>query len=221
MRQYYFSKDSQERVVQVIRQHIIILIANLSFGVALLVIGLIALDLIRRLHLSSYVPGSIVFGVEALYFVVTALLLYMGWFIYSRTEVIITDKHLVDVTQKTFFSRDVSQLEIGRVQDVTDKREGVLQTVFNYGAVIIQTAGEKDFFELHNLPGPDKIAREFVSLFPKWPQEMRELDSRQGSDQPQPPVPPEAAAQQTTVQTGSASQTPPEPEPEAEDYLAD
>jgi membrane protein YdbS with pleckstrin-like domain len=222
LRQYYFSNDSTERVVQVIRQHIIILISNLSFGVALLVAGLVGLDALRHVHLPSYIPNGVIFGVEALYFAVTALLLFMGWFIYSRTEVIITDKHLVDVTQKTFFSRDVSQLEIARVQDVTDKREGILQTVLNYGTVIIQTAGEKDFFELKNLPHPDKIAREFIELFPKWGQELRSLDNRQGLDSRQPGVAKEASpSQETTAQTDSASPKTGESEPEAEDYLAD
>jgi uncharacterized membrane protein YdbT with pleckstrin-like domain len=218
--QYYFSKDSPENVVQVIRQHLIILVANLSFGVALLVIGFIGLDVLHHVTVPSFVPHGVVFGIEALYFVVALLLLYLGWFIYTRTEVIITEKHLVDVTQKTFFSRDVSQLEIARVQDVTDKRNGVLQTIFNYGEVIIQTAGEEDFFKLENLPHPDKTAAEFVELFPKWPKEMHELDQKGGpaagqTSQTSPTAP------AATAQTDSTSPKPAEPEPEAEDYLAD
>ena len=45
------------------------------------------------------------------------------------------------------------------VEDVTVVRHGILQTIFSYGNLSIETAGEKDNFSFAYTPSPDTYRR--------------------------------------------------------------
>jgi uncharacterized membrane protein YdbT with pleckstrin-like domain len=164
MKQYYLP-GGDEKTLRSFHQHVFILIGSLMVGLLMLIIGLIALWVWPILSLPVDVPSIYLYIVSLLYFSIASLTLWIGWFLYSRTEVIITSNLLIDVSQNSLFSRNVAQLELHRVQDVTVERKGVIRTIFNYGNVVIQTAGEKDYFVLQNLSHPNEVASDLMTLF--------------------------------------------------------
>ena len=82
---------------------------------------------------------------------------FLIWIDYYFDVWIITDRRIVNVEQKALFSREVSELEHIRVQDVTTDVKGFFPTLFNYGDVLIQTAGERDRFDFECVPDPYAI----------------------------------------------------------------
>ena len=70
----------------------------------------------------------------------------------------VTNEHIIDIEQKTVFNRIVAKLELERIQDVTAETKGFMQTVFNYGDVYIQTAGERERFVFKDVPSPQFVA---------------------------------------------------------------
>lgn len=79
------------------------------------------------------------------------------WIDYYLDVWIITDQRIVNIEQKGLFSRQVSELEHIRVQDVTTDVRGFIPTFMNYGDVFIQTAAEKERFTFRSVPNPYKI----------------------------------------------------------------
>ncbi len=152
--------------MKVLHQHPLILWINLIPGVALLLITLVATYLYPHLHISSEVPPMVWPFLKLALLLVSFLVLYVGWYTYSRTEVVITPEHLFDINQVTLFNKRTAQLELHRVQDVTVAKKGILPTMFNFGDVVIQTAGTQDFFVLHKMPDPDLVCEELTGLFP-------------------------------------------------------
>ena len=85
------------------------------------------------------------------------MLLYGFWLDYSLDYFVVTNKRVVDIEQSGLFDRTVAEQLLNRVQDVTHEVKGFWPTIFHYGNVYIQTAGEKERFIFEDVPNPDKV----------------------------------------------------------------
>lgn len=77
---------------------------------------------------------------------------------------IITNERIIDVQQKSFFARAISEQRLYRVQDITSEVHGFFPTIFKYGEVHIQTAGAKQRFLFHEVPRPEKVRNIIIKL---------------------------------------------------------
>ncbi|PIT91324.1 hypothetical protein COU17_00835 [Candidatus Kaiserbacteria bacterium CG10_big_fil_rev_8_21_14_0_10_49_17] len=95
-----------------------------------------------------------------------SLLLFMKlagiWTNYYLDIWIITDRRIIDIDQRTFFSREVATLRMERVQDVTYEIHGFIATMLNFGNIHVQTAGEESEFIARNIPNPEKVKQKIL-----------------------------------------------------------
>jgi uncharacterized membrane protein YdbT with pleckstrin-like domain len=82
---------------------------------------------------------------------------------------IITTQRIIDVHQFGFFRRQVTSFLLSRVQDVTTDVEGLLPTLFHYGSLRVETAGDaSENFSMDGISHPEElrnlILREVESL---------------------------------------------------------
>ena len=76
---------------------------------------------------------------------------------------IITDDRIINIEQSGLFSREVSELKLARIQDVSVEVHGFFQTFLNYGDVHIQSAGEEERFLFRAVPDPYGIKNTIMS----------------------------------------------------------
>lgn len=81
----------------------------------------------------------------AIYWLFLAAFLLVAWIEYWLDMWIITSERIIDIEQRSLFSREVSEFLLSRVQDVTVEVPNLVATVLRYGNIVIQTAGEKSF----------------------------------------------------------------------------
>jgi hypothetical protein len=77
---------------------------------------------------------------------------------------IVTDKRIVNIEQIALFQRSVSELEHSKIQDITSEIHGILPTLFRYGYIYIQTAGETQRFVFKQVPNPVKTRNIIMKL---------------------------------------------------------
>ena len=70
---------------------------------------------------------------------------------------VVTDRRIVDVDQRGFFDRTVSEVAYGKIQDVSYRIKGILPTVLHFGTVVVQTAGSTANLELERMKNPEQI----------------------------------------------------------------
>jgi uncharacterized protein with PhoU and TrkA domain len=63
----------------------------------------------------------------------------------------------VEIHQQGIFNRQVSELDLESIEDVTASVRGVFQTMLKYGTVFVQTAGELPNFNLTGIGNPNLI----------------------------------------------------------------
>lgn len=78
-------------------------------------------------------------------------------FVFSLNVFIVTDARIIDVDQRGFFERTVSESTLDTIQDVSVRVKGILQTLFHYGSVMVQTAGTTATLELNGVKNPEEI----------------------------------------------------------------
>lgn len=93
-----------------------------------------------------------------------ALFFYANFLIYYLDMLIVTSDRLVMVSQGNLFARKVSELDLFRIQDCTSNVRGFWRTIFDFGDLEIQTAGERENFVFANLPRPHEIRRQLLQL---------------------------------------------------------
>lgn len=111
------------------------------------------------------------------FFVIQNLLL---WF-YS--VYIVTDERIVDVDFFGLLYKNVNVAQIRKIEDVSYAQIGILSSVFDYGNVIIETAGEQrtedrgyelSAFTFEAVPNPDRVVKVINQLMEQEEQESYE-----------------------------------------------
>ena len=94
---------------------------------------------------------------------VVLFLIDLGWIIWEiedwRNDTFqLTDRYVIDIDRKPFgFGESRKQAELANVQNVNADRPGLIPTLFNYGHVIIETAGATADITFENVPNPSII----------------------------------------------------------------
>lgn len=80
-------------------------------------------------------------------------------FVYRQNRIYVSDHEVMQHVRPTLFSRKESRLQLADVEDVNVVQKGILQTVFNYGTLTIETAGAVENFVFIFCPNPNYYAQ--------------------------------------------------------------
>ncbi len=100
-------------------------------------------------------PIIVVFG--SLYVLSVWLFAFIEFTDFYLDTWIVTNERIINIEQEGLFHRTASELDLAAVQDTTAEIRGVLQTVFTYGQVFVQTAGERGRFHFKNIDDPEHV----------------------------------------------------------------
>ncbi len=156
--------ENNEKILNVYRQHwvnALPLILGWLVVLLLSIFGFYALGRYRTV-VERIGPSIWVAVFLAMLMVLASLLLYAAYWVYRQNRLIITDKHLYQVTQNSLFNRRILQFGLERLQDVSASQAGFFSTAMDYGDVTVETAGEEENFAFHNAPQPRAIAHRIM-----------------------------------------------------------
>lgn len=155
--------EPDERALTIIKKHplgilVVYALAIVGFLAAILLVVLIMPDLLNnggyssrsgRLFLAGGMGAAILLGV----------ILVIATYVYYHNEIIITNKSLTQVMQHGLFTRQVSELSLADIEDVTSVKHGIIATIFDFGELRVETAGEQNNFKFTYCPKPNYYGR--------------------------------------------------------------
>ncbi|HPN54732.1 MAG TPA: PH domain-containing protein [Candidatus Moranbacteria bacterium] len=158
--------EKNETIINVLHRHWFYLLLQYIIVIAVMVIFMAGIFVLPALYpdfLKELDPALTSFGIN---FFILALWIYsfMIWIDYYFDIWIITSERIINIEQKGLFSRKASELRFRKIQDVTTEVVGFLPTIFNYGDVKIQTAGEQNEFIFRTIPDPYIIKNVIMDL---------------------------------------------------------
>ena len=80
---------------------------------------------------------------------------------------IITNKRVVDIDFYAVLYKEITNAQLGKIEDVTIKSGGFIQSFFDYGSVFMQTAGTEVNIEFVDIPHPSDTVQLINKLLSK------------------------------------------------------
>lgn len=176
MRHKYFEDQfDDEEMLFLFRKHPVVMRKGLVFSSVLLLVGpiyVVALTFIRP----NNPPSVSYFFVMLLFsFVLAGIFFFPTWMSWYFSIYALTDKRLLQIKQKGFFSRSLVDISNDQISMVNYEVNGLEETLLGFGTINIQTyVGE---LVIKNVSHPKKIHKELTSL-------LRGKGFLHGSNQP-------------------------------------
>lgn len=163
---HLFENDADEELICQVNKHpigsVFIWLTALFIFLVIMVVTFIVLNFSSSV--TDQFPAFRTFALLALGLLSFFVLVggYIADWVYRRSVLIVTSEKLVQLLQRNVLDRKISQLSIGDVQDVTVMQRGVMSRVFNYGTMIVETAGEQQNYTFNFVPYPFEYSQEIV-----------------------------------------------------------
>lgn len=169
---HFETQDKEEKIVLLLRRH---LITNVPW------LAMVGLFLWLPWPINAFLPLKVIPGnfrliINLCWYLFTfsvALEKFLGWFFNVN---ILTDERIIDIDFPTLLYREIKEAKIDRVQDVSIRTGGYLRSLFNYGDVVIQTAGTLPEICFEAVPNPEQVCKILNQLLLE--EEQEKLDGR-------------------------------------------
>lgn len=166
-RHTFEGEKSYETVVALLYRHWFVLVSKLLAYVFLLFLPSVVWIFIN--------PYLINFGLDDVFWFLVSVYMFIWWLslfyaltMYFLDTWIVTDHRILDNEQHGFFNRSVSELHLSRIQDISVKIVGPIQTFLDFGYLEIQTAGTEPKFFFKNISHPNKVRDEIMRAQGKY-----------------------------------------------------
>jgi len=169
---HFETQEKQEKIVLFLRRHPI---TNVSWIVTTFVVALSPLVIISFASL-NFIPSGYRLIITLAWYLLTfafALEKFLSWFFNVN---IITDERIVDIDFPSILYKDISETKIDQIQDVSIKVGGFIRSLFNFGDVLIQTAGTVPEIHFSAVPNPEQVSKILNELILE--EEQEKLDGR-------------------------------------------
>lgn len=166
------TQHSDEQILLLLRQSVVTQIKYVFVAIGLALMP----ALFSYAGILSFLPANFQFiATVGWYLIVLGYVLevFLSWF---YNVYIITDERIIDVDFTSLLSKNTSYAKLDNIEDITAKTKGVLGAIFDYGDVVIQTAGAQVNFEFADVPHPTKVVAFMNELMLEEEQEV--LDRR-------------------------------------------
>lgn len=153
---YFADQFDDEEVLYVFRKHPIVMRKGLIFGMLAILAGLLPAAIKPSLGFGWF------FGGIGIGMIVGCLLMLPFWITWYFSVFIISDKRLIQITQKGFFHRAVVDMGLDQIQMVNYQISGLEETLLGFGTIIMQTfVGD---LVIHTVHHPAKIQKKILEI---------------------------------------------------------
>src|SRR3990167_816012 len=155
-----------ENIILMLRRHPLIIYTKIAAILIVAVAPFIIYPFIRKFfpQITVYPRNILLILGAVIYYMFIWTYFLIVWVDYYLDIWIVTNQRIMDIEQKGLFSRQVSEFSISRVQDVTVDVIGIMPTLFHYGDVHVQTAGEARQFIFRDIKNPQKVKDVILKL---------------------------------------------------------
>lgn len=161
---YFENQESGEKIILLLRAHIVTLVPSVLLVFFLLLAPLFAPGVLNflQIDIGGVLSGAGTFLILLTWYLFTfgvALYRFIFWYF---NVYILTNERVVDIDFRGILHKETSFAKLNQIQDVSPKVIGFFGTFFHFGNVFIQTAAERPEFEFHHVERPEIVAQEIL-----------------------------------------------------------
>lgn len=159
-------QEANETIELFLRQHFITNVPWIFLSILAFILPVIFIQLDENLALNfiQAIPANILLGGLIIYYLLILAYIIENFLFWYFNIYIVTNIHLVDINFHSILSREVLEIELDDIENVSSKINGFIRSLFNFGNVIIKTAADKADITFAEVPRPDFVADRIQDL---------------------------------------------------------
>lgn len=161
------SQQPNEKIVLAIREHWFPLFSKVAVVVILSLLPWLVKLLLFNTEIITLTTtvDQVITVITYLFYLGLLVALFIIFVLYYLNLHVVSTERIVDIDQVGLLFREVSELNIETIEDVTSQTKGLIGNLLNYGTVFIQTAGATERFEFHNISDPGRVSSIILELY--------------------------------------------------------
>lgn len=164
-------QGDEEKIILLLRKH---WITNLSW-LFLAVVFFFAPLVLRSFPLLDFLPLRFQLMAIIIWYLLLIAFIFESFLTWFFNVYIVTDERMIDVDFYNLIYKQITEAKNDKIQDTTYRIGGVVRSLFNYGDVLVQTAGAEANLEFEAIPNPDQVVKVLDEL-----REQEELEVLEG-----------------------------------------
>lgn len=156
---HFEGQDANEKILLLLRAHPI---TNLSWIIPAILLFLLPVFLPYGLSYLGFdltlIPDAYQLVLLIINYLLVLVMIFEGFLNWYFNVYIVTDKNIIDVDFHSLLFKNIDIAPLRNVEDVSSGMGGVLQAIFHYGNVFVQTAGATKNIDFHAVPKPHQVA---------------------------------------------------------------
>lgn len=156
---YFDTQEIDEQILLFLRRHPI---TNTNWILGTLLLALIppaVIYIFSFLLRKTFIIDTVIFtsAIIIFYYLIVATIAFTYFLNWYYNITLITQKRVMTIILSNVIVKKIAETKISLVQDVNYQQTGAVRTLFNYGDVLIQTAGTLDNFYIYAIPQPENV----------------------------------------------------------------
>ncbi|MBI4098051.1 MAG: PH domain-containing protein [Candidatus Levybacteria bacterium] len=156
----FADKLKNEELLLFLRKHFI---TNIPWVLEAIAIALIPLLLITASSFNfisiDFLPNNFIMMILLFYYLLLAGFIFVNYITWFYNISLVTNERIIDIDFSSIVFENVAATKLNQVEDVSYGQVGVIRSIFDYGDVLIQTAGATDLFEFLAVPHPERVVK--------------------------------------------------------------
>ncbi len=153
-----FALQAGEGVLLFTRRHWVFAAWELTKLALIAILPIVALLLLAKFTFGfDGRKGLIVAALSLIWALIWLVRGYFAWYRFSHDIWIVTNQRIIDSVKRHWFHHRMASADLDDVEDIALVKEGLFPTMFDYGDLRLQTAGELGNFVLAGIPDPKDV----------------------------------------------------------------
>ncbi|MBI2196133.1 hypothetical protein HYU45_00830 [Candidatus Daviesbacteria bacterium] len=152
-------QDPDEKVLLLLRAHPI---TNLGWITAAIVVFLGPFFVPKILGFFNFnlstIPQTFIVMILIINYLLVLIITFEGFLHWYFNVYIVTEKNIIDVDFHSLLFKNIDVAPLRNIEDTSSSMGGILNSIFHYGNVFIQTAGATRNIDFHSVSRPHHVA---------------------------------------------------------------
>ena len=150
-------QEHDEKIILFLRQHPYVLAEALFYSILILIMGFVIIFAVGTLPLTTHNKMTITLSLTILTFAGSISMFFFSFTKWFFNVFMVTSTRIIDLDYITIFDSRWSGAALQSIEDVSHSTPGFLSTLFDMGNLYIQTAAEREEFEIKRISKPRDV----------------------------------------------------------------
>jgi len=165
MKEEFPGQKSKEKMIKTLRKNPLSLSRKVLKFIIFLSVSVLLMTYVSQIGFLSFAANYInIFALLGIIFSLSYA--FYAWATWYYDVYVLTDERIIEVEQKGLFSREVKEVSLDKIQDVTYSISGLVSTVFNVGTVKVHSASGLTI-DMEEISKPSIVREVVVKLMEK------------------------------------------------------